>query len=214
MPPQNAFPGLPTFPVWPANFYDWKRDAQLFDGMAIYRFRQFTLTGGATAEAVVAGTLGADFLQVVRARPALGRVFRADEDSRARGHVAILSDGFWKSHFGGAADVIGRTIPLNGEPYTIVGVMPAGFSVASWGVTARDLWVPIGYSDDERAVRDNHNAQVVAGVKKIVRNSSALLRSPTSSAPCRRRLSRDACPARPSPSPDRKKCRSPRLSVA
>jgi predicted permease len=173
VPPQNAFPGIPTFPVSAANFYDWKRDARMFDGMAIYRFRQFTLTGGANAEAVVAGAVGADFFQVARARPALGRVFRADEDSPARGHVVILSDAFWRSHFGGAPDVIGRTVPLDGQPYTIVGVMPAGFSVAAWGVTGRDLWVPVAYTDAQRAVRDNHNAQAIARLKPGVAAAQA-----------------------------------------
>jgi predicted permease len=165
VPPQNAFPGIPRFPVSPANFFDWKRDAQMFEGMAIYRFRQFTLTGGRNAEAVVAGAVGADFFQVVRARPSLGRVFLAEEDTPARGRVVILSDGFWKTHLGGAPDAVGRTIPLDGEAYTIVGVMPASFSVASWGVTAREIWVPLAYTDARRAVRDNHNDQVVARLK-------------------------------------------------
>jgi predicted permease len=164
-PPQAAFPGIHRFSVSPANFYDWKRGAGLFEGMAIYRFRQFTLVGSGNAETVVAGAVGSDFFQVVRARPLLGRVFLAEEDTPARGHVVILSNGFWKSHLGGAPDAVGRTLPLDGEAYTIVGVMPAGFSVASWGVTARDLWVPLAYKDAERAVRDNHNAQVIARLK-------------------------------------------------
>jgi putative ABC transport system permease protein len=165
VPPQNAFPGMPTFPVSPANFYDWKRDARLFEGMAIYRFRQFTLTGGGNAEAVLAGAVGADFFELVRARPALGRVFLAEEDVPGRSHVVIISDGFWKSHLGGASDAVGRTLSLNGEAYTIVGIMPARFSVAAWGVTARELWVPLAYTDADRAVRENHNAQVVARLK-------------------------------------------------
>jgi predicted permease len=148
-----------------ANFYDWERDARLFDGMAIYRFRQFALTGGGSAESVVAGAVGADFFEVVRARPALGRVFLPEEDAPGRSHVVILSDGFWKSHLGGGADVIGRTLKLNGQGYTIVGVMPSRFSVASWAVSARQLWVPLAYTDADRAVRDNHNAQVVARLK-------------------------------------------------
>ena len=102
-PPQNAFPGIHRFSVSPANFYDWKQTAQGFDSMAIYRFRQFTLTGGANAEAILAGAVGADFFAVVRAQPQLGRVFTADEDTPARGHLVVLSDGFWKSHFGAAS---------------------------------------------------------------------------------------------------------------
>jgi predicted permease len=162
VPPQDAFPGMPTFSVSAANFYDWKRDARRFERMAIYRFRQFTLTGTGTAESIVAGAVGADFFEIVRVRPALGRVFLPEEDSPARRQVAILSDRFWKSHFGAAPDVIGRTLRLDGEPYTIVGVMPARFSVAAWGATARDIWVPLAYTNEERAVRENHNAQVVA----------------------------------------------------
>ena len=142
-PPQNAFPGIHRFSVSPANFYDWKRDAQMFEGMAIYRFRQLTLTGAGDAEAVVAGAVGADFFQVVRARPSLGRVFLADEDSPGRAHVVVLSNRFWQSHLGGAADVIGRTLSLDGEAYTIGGVMPARFSVASWAVSGKDIWVPL-----------------------------------------------------------------------
>ena len=165
IPPQDTFPRMATFSVSPANFYDWKRDARLFEGMAIYRFRQFALTGGGQAKAVVAGTVGADFFQVVRTQPALGRVFLAEEDSPGRSHVAILSDGFWKAQFGGSSDIIGRTLTLDREPYTIVGVMPPEFSVTAWAVTARDIWVPLAYTDAARAVRENHNAQVVARLK-------------------------------------------------
>jgi predicted permease len=133
--------------------------------MALYRFRQFALTGTGNAESVVAGAVAQDFFSVVRTPPRLGRIFLPEEDTPARGHVVILSDGFWKTHFGSAPDVVGRTLTLDGEVYTIVGVMPARFSVQSWGVTAQPLWVPLAYKDTERAVRDNHNDQVVARLK-------------------------------------------------
>jgi putative ABC transport system permease protein len=165
VPPQSAFPNIPRFSVSPANFYDWKQSARSFDRMAIYRVRQFNYSGGGTAEALVAGAVGADFFEIARAQPALGRVFRPEEDSPARGRVVILSDGFWKSHLGGRADVIGRTLTLNGEPFEIVGVMPAWFSLKSWGATAQPIWVPLAYTDADRAVRENHNAQVIARLK-------------------------------------------------
>ena len=165
VPPQATFPGMPRFPVSAANFYDWQRAATHFEGMAIYRFRQFTRTGGGTPESIVAGAVGAGFFEVVQAQPALGRIFRADEDLPGRGREVIVSDGFWRSRLGGSPDVLGRTLTLNGEPYSIVGVMPRRFSVSSWGATARDLWVPLAYTDEQRAVRDNHNAQVVARLK-------------------------------------------------
>jgi predicted permease len=172
-PPQNAFPGIHRFSVSPANFYDWKREAQTFDGMAIYRFRQFTLTGSGEPEAVVAGAVGADFFRVVRAQPLLGRVFLDEEDTPSRSHVVVLSEGFWKSHFGGRRDVVGRTMTLDGEAYTIVGVMPARFTVASWAVTARPMWVPVAHTDAQRAVRENHNEQVIARLKPGVTSPQA-----------------------------------------
>ena len=174
VPPQATFPGMPTFPVSAANFYDWQRRATSFDAVAIYRFRQFTLTGGGSAEAIPAGAVGAGFFELVGTPPALGRIFRPDEDAPGRGHVAILSDGFWKSHFGAAPDVVGRTIRLSGEAYTIVGVMPARFSIQSWGAASRELWVPLAYTDTERAVRENHNAQVVARLKRGVPVTQAI----------------------------------------
>jgi len=165
VPPQNAFPGIHLFSVSPANFFDWQQRATTFDGMALYRYRQFALTGGPTAESVVAGAVGHGFFDIARAKPELGRLFRPDEDAPGRGHVVVLSDRFWRSHLGAAPDAVGRTLRLDGEPYTIVGVMPPQFSVKAWGAAARDIWVPIALSDDDRAVRDNHNEAVIARLK-------------------------------------------------
>jgi predicted permease len=167
VPPQAAFPGMPTFSVSAANFYDWQRQAQLFEGMSLYRFRQFVLTGsgGANAEGLIAGAVGTGFFEIVQTKPQLGRTFLPEEDSPGSSHVAVVSNGFWKTHLGGAPDVVGRTVSLDGEAYTVVGVMPASFSIASWGITARDLWVPLAYTPERRAVRDNHNEAVVARLK-------------------------------------------------
>jgi predicted permease len=172
-PPQNAFPGIHHFSVSPANFYDWKQEARTFDAMAIYRFRQLTLTGSGEPQAIVAGAVGAGFFDVVRTQPLVGRVFLHEEDSPSRSHVVVLSERFWQSHFARARDVLDRTITLDGEAYTIVGVMPARFSMASWAVTAKDLWVPVAYTDAQRAVRENHNAQVIARLKPGVTRTEA-----------------------------------------
>ena len=165
VPPQATFPGMPRFSVSAANFYDWKRDARLYEQMALYRFRALTLTGGGPAEAVVAGAVGEGFFETLRTKPLVGRVFTAEEDAPGHGHVVVLSNGFWKSHFGGSPDAIGRTLTLDGEAYTVIGVMPAVFSIASWSIMHRDIWVPIAYKDSEQAVRDNHNDSVVARLK-------------------------------------------------
>ena len=168
IPPQNTFPGIKRFPVSAANFYDWKHDAHMFDGMALYRFRRFALSGAKGAEAVLAGAVGKDFFELVGTHPELGRTFLSVEDAPGREHIAVISHRFWTGHLGSARDVLGRTLRLDGEPYTIVGVMPASFSIEAWGATARDIWVPLAQNDAARTVRDNHNLQVVARLKRGV----------------------------------------------
>jgi predicted permease len=164
-PPQSTFPGIKLFSVSPANFFDWQRDARSFEKMAIYHGNRFTMTGSGTAESMLATSVGDGFFETVGVQAEIGRVFLPEEDTPARGHVVILSDGFWRSHFGAAREAIGRTLTLDGESYLIVGVMPASFTVAAWGATAQPLWVPAAFSAEERAVRDNHNNQVIARLR-------------------------------------------------
>jgi predicted permease len=154
-----------------AKFYDWQRDAQSFEGMALYQccgFRELALTGTGSARTVRATAVSAGFFEVVRARPALGRVFRQEEDTPGGRHVVILSDRFWRAEFAGGQDVIGGTVTLNDETYTIVGVMPATASVASWMGMASDVWIPLATTDEQRAVRGNHNRNSVARLKRDV----------------------------------------------
>ncbi|HWK08699.1 MAG TPA: ABC transporter permease [Vicinamibacterales bacterium] len=165
VPPQSTFPGMKMFSISPANFYDWQRSARSFEGMALYRSREFALTGSGNAQSVVAVAVGSGFFDIVGTKPELGRTFLPEEDSPAHGHVVVLSDGFWKSHFGGAPDIVGRTLTLDDQPFDIVGVMPARFTNRAWAATARDLWVPLAQTDTQKAVRDNHNFQAVARLR-------------------------------------------------
>ena len=162
-------PGGRLFELSPGKFYDWQRDARSFEGMAIYPccgLRQFALTGTGAARAVSVTSASAGFFEIARARPALGRVFRPDEDTPGGKHVVVLSDRFWRTEFGGNTDAIGRTLKLNDEAYTIIGVMPANASVASWTAMASDVWVPLALND--RASRGNHNLDGVARLNRDV----------------------------------------------
>ncbi len=171
LPPQATFPGIPRFALSPANFYDWQRQATGFEGMALYRGRSFTLTGSGAPRAINAAIVGAGFFDVLRVRPAQGRLFRPDEDAPGT-RVLVISDGFWRTQMGGAS-VIGRSLTLDGNGYTIIGVMPATASLASWPPMARDLWVPLALTAENRAVRDNHNLAAVARLKPGVRADEA-----------------------------------------
>ena len=167
VPPQATFPGIPRFALSPANFYDWQRQATGFEGMALYRGRSLTLTGSGAPRSILAAAVGAGFFDVLRVRPAQGRLFRPDEDAPGA-RVVVISDGFWRTQMGGAA-VLGRTLTLDGEGYTIVGIMPASATLASWAPMARNLWLPLGLTAEARAVRENHNLAAVARLKAGVR---------------------------------------------
>jgi putative ABC transport system permease protein len=169
-------PGGRLFELSPGKFYDWQRDARSFEGMAMYQccgFRELALTGTGTARSVRATAVSARFFEVVRARPALGRVFRQEEDTPGGRHAVVLSDRFWRTEFGGHPNVIGRTVKLNDEAYTIVGVMPATASVASWTGMASDVWVPLALTDEQRADRGNHNRYGVARLNRDVELAQA-----------------------------------------
>jgi predicted permease len=158
-------PGGRLFELSPGKFYGWQRDARSFEGMAMYQccgFRELALTGEGAARSIRATAVSAGFFEVVRARPALGRVFRPEEDRPGGRHAVILSDRFWKTEFGGHPDVIGRTVKLNDEAFTIVGVMPATASLGSWTGMASDVWIPLALTDEQRAERGNHNRYGVA----------------------------------------------------
>jgi putative ABC transport system permease protein len=171
VPPQATFPGMPRFALSPANFYDWQREATAFEGMALYRGRSFTLTGTGAPRSIVTAVVGAGFFDVLRVRPAQGRLFRPDEDAPGA-RVVVISDGFWRTEMGGAS-VLGRRLTLDGEGYTIIGIMPASASLESWGPMARALWVPLALTAQNRAVRDNHNLAAVARLKPGVRADEA-----------------------------------------
>jgi putative ABC transport system permease protein len=167
----TALAGPAPFAVSAGKFYDWQRSAQSFDGMALVRSRTFAMTGRGTARTVSATAVSTGFFDVLRARPALGRVFVPEEDAQGRHRVVIVSDGFWSSELGRSADILDQPLRLNGETYTIVGVMPASVSNTAWNVLSPDVWVPLALNEKERAVRMNHNLRVIARLKPQVGSS-------------------------------------------
>ena len=166
-------PGGRPFELSPGKFYSLQQEAKSFDGMALYRFRQFALSGHGSARAIEVGVVGAGFFDIVRARPALGRVFRPQEDSPDGKYVAMVSERFWRAELQASPTVIGRTLRLDDETYTIVGVMPAAASVAAWPVMACDIWVPLAIPTEQRATRGNHYLYGVARLNSSVELAAA-----------------------------------------
>jgi predicted permease len=161
VPPAGSFPGINFFNVSPANYLDWQRESSSFECMAAYGFRSFASSGWEQPEAINGAAVATDFFSVLRARPMLGRTFTPDEDRPGAGTVILLSNGFWRDHFAGDPAIVGRDIALNSRRYRVVGVMPRGFRFSSWA----EVWTPLAWSDEERAVRGIHNYSVIARLK-------------------------------------------------
>ena len=137
------------FPVSYPNFLDWARENKAFSAMAAFRSGQFVLTGTGVPEHVRVEMVSAEFLPLLGVAPVIGRQFTPEEDRLGGKPVALISNGFWKQKFGGAPNVVGKSLTLNDEVYTIAGVVPAGFRYWSGNFRRNvDLYVPIGQLDN------------------------------------------------------------------
>ena len=137
--------------VTSARFVDWRDHGGHFASMAIFGAAGFTLEGDDGATAVRGLRVSPNYFDTLGVRPLFGRTFAPDEDTPGRHQVVVLSHEFWQRQFAGRPDVVGSTIRLSGQPYTVVGVMPSilfpGWPVNPGRVTvdrtAHQFWVPV-----------------------------------------------------------------------
>jgi len=125
------------------NFLDWQRDNRTFSSMAVSRRDSFSLTGRGEAEQVKAEFVTADFFPLLGVNPILGRTFTESEEQPGAGPVALISEGLWRRKFGAAADVLGKSLTLDGKDFTIVGVIPAGFRLLTPSFQEQDVYAPV-----------------------------------------------------------------------
>ena len=130
-------------PVAPANFFDWRDQNQVFESIAAAQYWTPNLTGRDRPEHLDALQLTADMFHLLGVNPSLGRTFIAGEDQPGNEHVVILGHRLWERRFGGDAAVVGQQITLDGESYTVVGVMPPNFQFAPFWATRAELWAPL-----------------------------------------------------------------------
>ena len=155
--------GLARDDVAPANYADWRAQNRVFEDVAAVRQTTFDLTGGGgEPEKLFGYGVGASFFHVLGVEPAHGRVFREDEDRPGAPRVAVLGHGLWQRRFGADPSVVGSEVLLDGEKYTVVGVMPKGFQFESPGI---GLWTPLALTPEQWADRDGHYLSVVARLK-------------------------------------------------
>ncbi|MFN2431674.1 MAG: ABC transporter permease, partial [Gemmatimonadota bacterium] len=134
-------------PVSARNFPRYRDETRAFESVAVASGWAANLMGEGEPERVPGAVVSAQYFDVFRVRPALGRAFLPEEDAPGREHVLVLSHGFWQRALGGAPDAIGRTLVLNGESYEVIGVMPAGFR-DFWNRNV-ELWRPLALTPEQ-----------------------------------------------------------------
>jgi putative ABC transport system permease protein len=161
VPPAKSFPGLTYFSVSPANYLDWRSMNQSFEDLAAFGGARFNVGDKERPESIQAAPVAPGFFSILRVQPILGRGFTPDDDRPGHGHVVVLGNALWRERYGADPAAIGQKIVLDGEPYTILGVMPPKFKYPSWA----QLWTPLAWTDEKRAVRGNHNYLVIGRLK-------------------------------------------------
>ena len=126
------------------NFRDWRKDNRTFSLMAVWRNSAFSLTGKGEAEQVSGQFISSDFFSIFGVKPLMGRTIAPGEDEIGAAPIALISEGLWRRKFGSAPDILGNGITLDGDAYTITGVIPATFHFSMGGSPVRDVFLPIG----------------------------------------------------------------------
>ena len=148
--------GVSFAPAVPANYAAWRSRATSFEETAAWRFVYFTLSGRATPVRVQGLRVTPSFFPLLGVAPALGRGFARGDDRRGNDNVVLLSNGFWRRQFGGDPLVVGRPLVVDGDPCTIVGVLPASFKFFRVLNRELDVWRPLVLDPAER----EHSIQV------------------------------------------------------
>jgi putative ABC transport system permease protein len=125
---------------WP-NFQDWQTYNQVFEHLGLYRIGIVNLTGGEQPERLSAATASSGLFGAMGIAPLLGRAFGVEDDRAGAERVAIVSERLWRNRFNGDRALVGRALLLNGDPHTVVGVMPASMRFPS---RLTDVWLPLG----------------------------------------------------------------------
>jgi predicted permease len=157
---------LPIMWVSYPNFLDWRERNRVFEELAVFGFDESGLTGAGEPDQIPIGWSSSNLFSVLGTRPELGRGFTLEEDREGGPAVVVIGHGLWQRRFGGDPGVIGRTLRLDGDPYTIVGVMPRGFSFPEFTEEAAQAWVAIGSviaTDADLKERDNHPGLTAVG---------------------------------------------------
>jgi putative ABC transport system permease protein len=146
--------------------------------MAAYGYAGFSLSAGDVPVSVIGAAVAPDFFSVLRTNTAQGRTFLPEEDQPGRNQVVVLSHALWQRAFGANPKLIGQTVLLNSQQYTVIGIMPAGFQHPQ----EVELWTPLAWDDKERQTRAIHDYIVIGRLKPNVSLAEAQVEMSTISS--------------------------------
>jgi putative ABC transport system permease protein len=155
------------------DFADWRSQAKSFDTMAAFVGTGFTFSGDGEPELAIGLNVTADFFKTLGVQPLAGRTFAADEFAPGHEREIVLGHALWQRRFAGDRGVVGRTLTVNGKPFTVVGVMPAGFEFPD---PHYQLWTPLVNASTPDAPpinRNSHYLRVVGRLRAGVRPDHA-----------------------------------------
>jgi putative ABC transport system permease protein len=155
---------LPT--ASPRNIEDWQKQSQTIEQFGAWRdwhFRVSTTSGPVVASSAIASP---ELFQVLDIKPLRGRLLLPEENQVGRDYVVVITNSFWQSQFVGSETVVGQTLFLDKQPFTIVGILPPNFEALNFG--SFDIWAPLSVDPDQTLGRHAKNRRVYARVKDHV----------------------------------------------
>ncbi len=151
------------------DYQDYQQN-NVFEGLAAYTGGGALLSGLGEAESIAAPRVSANFFSVLGVDPILGRTFQTGEDQPGGARVTVLTYGFWQRRFGGDPGVLGKAVTINGESYTVIGVLPASFQFA---LRNNDLWLPYQPTQNQLTRRYMHGTNLIGRLKPQVDAAAA-----------------------------------------
>ena len=163
----NTPENLPRDDVSPANFLDWRERQQAFSDIAFANPNSLDYSSAGEPEVIRAATVSKGFFEVFAAGPLHGRTFLTEEYDEGKNQVVMLSHGIWQRRFGGDRSIVGQTLTLDGQPTTVVGVMPPEFRLYLFD-REEEMWAPQAPSEAMKQQRRATYLKVVARLKPNV----------------------------------------------
>jgi putative ABC transport system permease protein len=156
----------PDAQVAPGNFLDWQSQNTVFSAVEAYRTVSYNLTGEGHPERILSGRVSAGLFRMLGVQPIIGRDFLSEDDQPGNEKVVLISEGLWRRRFGGDSEVVGKTLDLSGDNFTVVGVLPSTFRLPDQ--RERELWTPIAFKDGERSLHHARYLEVIGRLKNDV----------------------------------------------